>query len=107
VESSRVIEFEEEEDEGACYAFGLADGTSLFIVGQEFSGEVGFPNSDFSIVDVLGPDGTPIMALIEKNGHELTPERVVAARMKWQLRIPEHLTVVDIPLDRIEDALRG
>jgi hypothetical protein len=68
VQSDRVIEFEEEEDEGACYAFALSDGTTVFICGQEFSGEERFPNSDFSLIDVLGPESNPITTLLEKNG---------------------------------------
>ena len=107
VQSDRVIEFEEEEDEGACYAFALSDGTTVFICGQEFSGEERFPNSDFSLIDVLGPESNPITTLLEKNGRELTPERVIPASTKRQLAIPDHLTVVSEPLDTIEDALRS
>jgi hypothetical protein len=36
LQSGRVVEFEEEEDEGACYAFEHEPGACIFIVGQEF-----------------------------------------------------------------------
>ena len=106
VQSPRVVEFEEEEDEGACYAFAQDAGRSVFIVGQEFYEDDDFPNSDFSVVEILGGGGTPIDTVIEKHGIKLTPERIVPAATKIRLEIPEHLSVVAEPLDTIEEALR-
>jgi len=105
IRSVRVLEFEEEEDEGACYAFELGPDTSLFIVGQEFYEDDDFPNSDFSMVDVLGAGGGPIDTIIEKHGIKLMPDRVVPATIKWQLEIPEHMTVVPLALNQIVDRL--
>ena len=105
VQSRRVVEFEEEEDEGACYAFEHDAGASLFIVGQEFYEDDDFPCSDFSIVDLLGTGGQPVDTFIEKHGPKLTPERVVPAAVKRRLLIPEHLTVVPAPLETVEAAL--
>ena len=105
LQSSRVVEFEQEEDEGACYAFELDAGTSVFVVGQEFDEDDSFPNADFSMIEVLGEDGRPIDALIETHGRKLQPERVVPARVKWTFEIPDHLDVVAAPLDRVESAL--
>lgn len=104
--SSRCVEFEEEEDEGACYAFDIDDGSSsIFIVGQEFYEDDDFPNSDFSIVEILGTGGRPIDASLTKRGRRLKPERVIAARVKNRLELPEHLEVVHAPLAQIEAAL--
>src|SRR5262245_32485747 len=36
LEATRVVEFEEEEDEGACYAFEHGPNAAVFVVGQEF-----------------------------------------------------------------------
>ena len=105
IQSSRVVEFEEEEDEGACYAFGLRPDATVFIVGQEFYEDDDFPNSDFSMIEILGRSGLPVDVLTSKHGHKLTPERVVPASVKRRLELPEHLALVGASVDRIEDAL--
>ena len=106
VQSSRVVEFEEEEDEGACWAFEHGPGTSLVIVGQEFYEDDDFPNSDFTIVEFLGTRGQPVTSVLEKVGAKLRPERVVPASVKRRLEIPETLTVANAPLERLEEGLR-
>ena len=105
VQATRVVEFEEEEDEGACYAFDHGGNAVVFIVGQEFYEDDDFPNSDFSIIEILGSRGSPVDIWTEKTGRKLTPNRVVPAKLKWTLELPEHLEVVDGPLDRIEEVL--
>src|SRR6185369_9499 len=94
-----------EEDEGACYAFEQGPDTSLFVVGQEFYEDDDFPNTDFSIVDLLGTSGLPVDTILQKDGQKLAPERVIGAAVKNRLRLPEHLTVLAAPLDRVEEAL--
>jgi hypothetical protein len=103
--SPRVVEFEEEEDEGACYAFEHGPESTVFIVGQEFYEDDDFPNSDFSLIDVLGTHGRPIDTLVEKTGSKLAPERRIPATAKHMMEIPEHLTVIRASLDVIEQAL--
>jgi len=105
IQSSRVVEFEEEEDEGACYAFELDETTCIFIVGQEFYEDDDFPNSDFVIVDLLGTHGRPVDTLLERNGRKLTPERVVPASVKRLVEIPEHMTTVEAAVEAVEHAL--
>ena len=105
IQSPRVVEFEEEEDEGACYAFEHDAASSLFIIGQEFYEDEEFPNTDFSIVEILGESGTPIDSLIVPHGLKLTPERTIPAAVKHRLELPDHLAVVAAPLDRVESAL--
>jgi hypothetical protein len=105
LQAERVVEFEEEEDEGACYAFEHEAGRVVFIVGQEFYEDDDFPNSDFSMIEVLGSRATPVDIWVEKTGRKLRPDRVVPANVKWTLELPDHLAVVDVPLDRVEDLL--
>lgn len=105
VQSSRVIEFEEEEDEGACYAFELGPAASVFVVGQEFYEDEQFPNADFSIVEILGTSGHPVDSVVITNGQKLSPVRVVPVAVKQTLDIPDHLSVVTTPLEGLEAAL--
>jgi hypothetical protein len=105
VQSEHVVEFEEVEDEGACYAFETDPARVVFIVGQEFYEGDDFPNADFSMIEVLGSRGTPVDIWVEKSGRKLMPDRVVPAKVKWTLELPDHLAVVDVPLDRVEDLL--
>jgi hypothetical protein len=104
--SNRVVEFEEVDDEGACYAFDRDGSSSIFITGQEFYEDDDFPNSDFSMIELLGTNGTVVDVLLAKSGRKLTPERVIPAGVKNSLELPEHLEVLPVPLDRIESALR-
>src|SRR5215213_3363646 len=106
LQSNRVVEFEEVEDEGACYAFDRDGSASIFITGQEFYEDDDFPNTDFSMIELLGTGGRAIDVLLTKSGRKLTPERVIPASVKNALELPEHLEVVPAPLDRIESALR-
>jgi hypothetical protein len=105
--SERVIEFEEIEDEGACYAFDYDGVSSIFVVGQEFYEDDDFPNNDFSMTELLGATGAPIDVLLTKRGRKLIPERVIPAAIKNELELPDHLEIVPAPLDRIESALRA
>ena len=105
IRSTRVVEFEEIEDEGACYAFDAGDHHVLFIQGQEFYDTPDFPNTDFSIVDVLGPGDVVVDALLIKDGVKLDPERRVTPEIKNQLTIPDHLEIVRANLDELERAL--
>jgi hypothetical protein len=104
VQSSRAVEFEPNGDEGACYAFEVDTSTCLFVVGPEFHQD-DFPNSDFSIVDLLGTRGRPVHSILETSGSKLIPERVVPANVKRLVEIPEHLTTVDAAIDDVENRL--
>jgi hypothetical protein len=102
LQATRVVEFEEEEDEGACYAFDHDGDTTVFIVGQEFYEDDDFPNTDFSMIEILGERGQPIEVLLRKHGRKLLPERVVPAAVKNRLDLPPHLTIAPNSLDEIE-----
>lgn len=99
------VEFEEVEDEGACYAFDLGSGTLAFVVGQQFYPVARFPSLDFSLVYPLDGSGNSADELIDKRGPTATPVRVIPGSVKLRLEIPEHLAVVHGSVEQIEDAL--
>jgi hypothetical protein len=101
VVATRMWEFEEEEDEGACYAFELESGGVVFIVGQEFYASARFPNADFSLVDFFGPNGEVIDMMIVKRGPRLAAERVIAAKDKAQMKTPEHTECFEGTLEQV------
>ena len=100
-----MVEFEEEEDEGTCYAFQLLDGRIFFLSGQEYYSSGRFPNSDFTLVDISSEDGTVIIGHIEKRGRKLVSIRTVPAKKKAALKIPDDLQVINGDLSRIEQLL--
>lgn len=103
--SRAYAEFEEVEDEGACYAFDLGEDVVAFVVGQQFYGAARFPSLDFSLVYPLDESGHSVDMLIEKRGPTATPVRIIPGTVKSKLEMPEHLGVVRAGLERIEDAL--
>ena len=107
VRARRYAEFEEVEDEGACYAFEIGEGRVVFIVGQPFYPAARFPSLDFSIVYALDETGVTVDFWIEKRGERTKPDRVISAAVKRAVEIPEHLKVVHANLDWLEDVLPG
>lgn len=105
VQSTEMVEFEEEEDEGTCYAFQLDGGKILFISGQDYYSSAMFPNTDFSLVDVYDENGACIGELIHKRGQKLEPRRTVPARLKSGLSIPGHLEIIEGKLSELEGSL--
>ena len=106
IHATSYVEFEEVEDEGACYAFQLDDTRVVFISGQEFYPEAKFPSLDFSLVDVLDEAGRAVDMVIEKRGAKAAPAYVIPAATKQRLEIPEHLEVRSIDIARLEQQLR-
>jgi hypothetical protein len=105
VQSTKMVEFEEEEDEGACYAFQLDGGRVLFVAGQSYYSSARFPNTDFSLVGLYDKDGGCLDELIEKRGRKLLPLRVIPAELKKKMFIPEHLHTVEGNLADVERLL--
>lgn len=107
VRATAFAEFEEIEDEGACYAFDLEDGRLVFIAGQEFYPGARFPSLDFSLVYVLGENDQPVDMLIEKRGSKATPARIIPAATKNLLDVPDHLETRVGRIDTLEILLRA
>ena len=105
VQASAVVEFEEAEDEGACYAFDVGTGTILFIAGQEFYPSRSFPNTDFSLIHIHSGEGDLVEFYVDKRGDRLDASKTVSVDSKKRLRLPEHLERVDGPLSDIERVL--
>jgi hypothetical protein len=103
--ASNVVELEEEEDEGACYAFQIDADRIVFISGQEFYPSAKFPNGDFALVDVLSPSGERVDFFIRKDGAKLVPSRIVSAEARRGLRVPSHLEVISGKLEQLEQLL--
>jgi hypothetical protein len=106
VRARSFAEFEEIEDEGACYAFEVEGGQLVFIAGQEFYAGAKFPTLDFSLVYVLDERGEAVDMLIDKRGAKAVPARTIPAVMKRELDIPDHLETRIGRIDDIEDGLR-
>jgi hypothetical protein len=101
------VEFEEVEDEGACYAFALEGERLVFVMGQQFYPEAKFPSLDFSLVYPLDEDGHPVDEIVGKRGPRASAARVIPAAAKLNLAIPDHMEVVRGTMDGMEEALRA
>jgi hypothetical protein len=104
IRSDQMVAFEEQEDEGACFAFQVEE-RIVFIAGQAFYPSARFPASDFSLVEFLDSSGGIVEMAIETSGKKLHPIRTIAADLQSKLRIPEHLEILTGRLDDIERLL--
>lgn len=104
-EARSFVEFEELEDEGACYAFDLGRRRISFVVGQRFYPEARFPSLDFSLVYPLDAEGNEVDMLIEKRGPKAEALRKVPGHMKQDYVVPEHLQVLEGELSELERLL--
>jgi hypothetical protein len=95
-----MVEFEEIEDEGACYAFQVTPSQIVFVCGQDFYPTRKFPSSDFSIIDVAG-----FLDHIVCRATKLKPVRVIDGKTKQGLEYVEHLQVIEGRLDQLEKLL--
>lgn len=103
--ASSYVEFEEMEDEGACYAFDLGHSRIAFVVGQEFYPESGFPSLEFSLVYPLDEHGNTVDLHIDKRGQVTRPARKISIHAKLEFEIPEHLQVLNGELHDLENLL--
>jgi hypothetical protein len=93
IRARSFAEFEESEDEGACYAFELEGERLVFITGQEFYEGAKFPSLDFSLVYILDEGGATVDLFIDKRGAKTAPARTIPALAKQTFDLPDHLEV--------------
>ncbi len=105
IQSDEMVELEEDEDEGACYAFQLSGKQILFVSGQDFCPSARFPNSDFSLVHIYGENEVLVETFIEKHGKKLRPKRKISAELRSKMKVPNHLQVIEGKLDDLEELL--
>jgi hypothetical protein len=105
IRASAYVEFEEVEDEGACYAFDVGGGRIAFISGQEFYAGSKFPSLDFSLIYILDEEEQAVDMLIEKRGARADSVRTIPAAAKWEIDVPESLSVLKGSLDELEEIL--
>lgn len=105
ISANAYVEFQEIEDEGACYAFDLEDGRVVFVRGQEFYRGSKFPSLDFSLIYPLDAGGRAVDMLIEKRAPAADPSRIVSSAVKKSLELPEHLAVIEAGLEQLEEVL--
>ena len=107
IQSAEMIEFDEIEDEGACYAYQVDDESILFIEGQDFYASAKFPNNNFEIVHIYDAAQKLVEMIIDKHGDKLRPIRKIASEDKKKLKLPDHLEVVKGKLSNIEQILKA
>ena len=107
IKSHEMLDFEEGEDEGACYAFQLDNDNNevVFISGQDYYRSSRFPNSDFCLNQILDNDGKVVEELISKRGRKLEPLRTISTGVRLKLRVPDHLEVIRGRLENLEAIL--
>jgi hypothetical protein len=93
VRARAFVEFEEVEDEGACYAFEIDGPRLVFVTGQEFYAAARFPSLDFSLVYLCDEAGRRVDMLIDKRGPKAAPTQTIPAARAQETRRPEHLEV--------------
>jgi hypothetical protein len=120
VVASRVVEFEEIEDEGAGFAFQVDAQRILFLHGQQYYPNDTFPSTDFEVVEFLSSDRRPIGEQIVNRGVRLTPERIIGAATKDALvdwrpagtphvrdAWPDDRSILEGDVSRLEDIIRA
>ncbi len=106
VTSTDVINFEEIEDEGACYAFQQEHNNILFVCGQNFYPTGSFPSDDFSLISICDADGDLVDLKIINHGVRLEPIRTVSAEAKPHMFFVDNFTLVDGVLKNLDTVLR-
>jgi hypothetical protein len=105
IAAHEMVEFEEVEDEGACYAFQLPDNEVVFVSGQDFYPTTTFPNTDFELAEIRASNGKLVELKLIKHGVKLKPTRIIQAKDQVQLAKPNHLQVLKGRLSEIETLL--
>jgi hypothetical protein len=105
IQSDQMVQFEEEEDEGAEYAFQVDDDRVVLLSSQEYYPSRRFPNNDFSLIFIYDEKGGLVELLIDKRGEKLKPIRKISAKRKRELRFFNDLEVIEGKLEDLEKLL--
>lgn len=105
IQSVKMVEFDEINDEGACYAFQIGDDKIVFVVGQEFYRSSKFPNTDFELVHIYDRARNLVEMLVFNHGVRLKPARKISAEQKVKLNLPDHLDTYTGNLEKLENLL--
>jgi hypothetical protein len=106
VQADSFIEFEENEDLGACYAIQVGAEDIVFITGQDFYSTRSFPSTDFSVVNIYDSHNGIVDLQIEALGQKLKPVRKIGTGIQANLRVPEHFERIDGRLEELESLLQ-
>ncbi|WP_319372024.1 hypothetical protein [uncultured Ilyobacter sp.] len=106
--SSKMIEFEEVEDEGAQYLFQVDENKIFNIAGQEYYETPLFPSSNFELVTILGPREKEYLDFhIQCFGHKLSPLMVVPKDVKKEFidKISELPEIIEGNIEKIDSLM--
>ena len=102
IQSERMVEIHEFEDEGACYLFEVEPKKLFLLFGQQYYATSKFPSSDFSLIDILDSRGNSIDSIIQNNGTKLKPYRVIDSKDKIKDMINYESKFIDCGIDDID-----
>lgn len=105
IKAKSYVEFEEVDDEGACYAFEIDDGRLLFVIGQDFYRARTFPSLEFSLVNLLDERDQTILTFVAKGASATPPVKILSADQKRRLPELDHLEIVSGDARNIERLL--
>ncbi|WP_319201240.1 hypothetical protein [uncultured Ilyobacter sp.] len=106
--SSKMMEFEEVEDEGAQYLFQVEENKIFHISGQEFYETSFFPSSDFELVTIMGPGEENALDFhIHCSGHKLSPILTVPREVKKEYidKISEFPEVIEGNIENLDSVM--
>ena len=106
--SSKMIEFEEIEDEGAQYLFQVEENKIFHISGQEFYETSFFPSNDFELITIMGPGKNQILDFhIHCIGHKLSPIMTVPRDVKKEYvdKICELPEIIDGNIENLDSVM--
>jgi hypothetical protein len=104
--SNKVIEFQNSQNrKKGWYAFQIDDEHIVFVSARFCRRSRGFPNSDFSLVDIADEKGNIVAEFARNHGDPVVPIRTISAQEAARLRIPEHMEIVSGNLAQIDTLL--
>jgi hypothetical protein len=106
--STKMIEFEEIEDEGAEYLFQVEENKIFHIKGQEFYETALFPSNNFELTSIMGKEGdSPTDFYIRCIGHKISPMMVITADIKKEYidKVSELPEIIEGNIDDLDSIM--